>query len=69
MEKDDDFITTAAEVLTIFTTDLDGAFDVITDDRTISDDARADLIRKFEAIGELLEEAKEIIGKESSEDE
>lgn len=69
MGTDTEAGTTTAEVIENFRTDLNGALDDITEDGTISDDARAELIKKFEGIGDLLDEASEILRKESSEEE
>lgn len=69
LNEDDELVTTAAEVVTCTRSDINAALDVITKDETISEDTRAALIRKFEEVDELLDEARIILGKESSEDE
>lgn len=69
LNEDDELVTTAAEVVKCTRMDINAALDVITKDETISEDTRAALIRKFEEVDELLDEARIILGEESSGDE
>jgi hypothetical protein len=69
LNEDDEFIVTAEEAVKGFKADVNAALDVITSDDTIDEEARAALIRKFEEIDELLDEARAILPKESSESE
>lgn len=69
LNEDEEFATTADEVVKGFKSDINAALDVITSDKTIDEDTRAALIRKFEEIDELLDEARAILPKESSENE
>ena len=72
MDHDDDgeFVTTTREILSNFGTGVNAALDIVTSDKTIKDEeTRAALIRKFEEVDELLNEARAILSKESSEEE
>jgi hypothetical protein len=69
-DEDGEFVTTTKEILHNFGIGVNAGLDIVTSDKTIKDEeTRAALIRKFEELDELLDEARKILGQESSEDE
>lgn len=59
---------TLAEVLAGFASDVETFFTVVEDEDGLDDDDRAELIKKFEGIEELVKEAQKIIGVSSEND-